>query len=740
VHRFIRKLFAKSVPAPVAKTPARPRLGLEGLETREVLSTATLAGGVLTVNGTAGSDAFQIRAADANSVEVLDNGVTIANFPFSSPVLSRIDVNGLAGSDTLAVTSLPALVGNGRLNVTGVEQVFVGKNVGTAAAPKFSLADVRSELSVGGATFLNLRCDGDAAGRFVNVSSSSVTGLAPKAVFFSLGSASDLDLRTGDGGDFVNVNGTFSGGQVRLFTNGGSDTVNVAANNSNLVVNAGDGDDTLNVAPVFKSLDPINGRIDFFGGAGHDELQVNDQNAPGLSPNLPAISLYNAVVSANQITRSVDSLQVGLPFHEAATVGYTDTEVVGFAAETAPMAFQSHVRVAGTSAATFISAGAEDVVVGDGGRLDGVRGALTVNRATLGGTLTLDDSAQTAGKTYTLGATSVTEPGVIVVNPGLPVAAAVAPTGFFPLPPSLSVSFNDNVRNVRLLAGGGSDKINVVGTRAGTAGYDVNGGGGSDTLTAPNRNNVFGLTTGNSGVLNTTVAFSNVENLVGNAKDDRFVFAFNFGVIDGRIDGGGGKFDTLDYSMFAIPVVVNLAAGSATHVGGGLAGRVTGIENVYGGNAADVLIGDAGSNVLVGNGGSDFIVGGGGADLLVGGAGTDTLSDATGTAIYVGGTVKGALTTDAGLKAVVTEWARTDLPGTPDQQFAAKALHLKFGGGLNGAVRLDGTTLAADHQADRLDPNPAATADDLFVIDLQDTFTGVNTPSAVETQQRIVVI
>jgi hypothetical protein len=745
MRRFIRKLFAKPVTAPVvSKKPTRARLGLESMETREVLSTATLVGSVLTVNGTAGSNAFEVRAANANSVEVLDNGVRIGNFPFSAPVISRIDVHGLAGSDKLTVTSLPALIGNGRLTVDGTEEVVVGKRVfSNGAIQKFSTAEVRSEVTVADAAFLAIRNDADTVGKTINVTASAVTGLAPKPVTYSLGGGAELVLQTGDGGEFINVNSTFRGGRLDLFTNGGNDTVILAGNDSAVRFIAGADADTLSVTPVLGSLDKINGRVDFFGLGGQDTLNVNDRAGAGLGPTAnPNNFIYNATVSSNQITRQAASLVGGFPFNESATIGYGDVESVGFNASTRALSPLGQVRVASTSGTTFVDAGAQDARVGDLGKLDGIRNPLTVNRSVPGGTLTIDDSAQTVGHTYDLGASSVTEPGIIFNSPGLAVAATTPALASnpnlvgFPFPPSLSINFNDNVKTVRLLTGSGADKIRVNALRAGVGGYSVDAGAGSDTVTAPNRDNVFTIGSPNSATLDSSVALFKVENLVGNAKDDRFQFFFNNGKLDGRVDGAGGGFDTLDYSLYGIPVNVNLLFGFATHV----AGNVTGIENVYGGSAGDTLGGSSGNNVLVGNGGADFITGNGGADLLIGGDGVDSLNDRSGTAIYIGGKVKGALTTDAGLKAVEAEWARTDLPGTPLQQFDAKAAHLKFGFGLNGAVRLDTTTLTADHLADKLDPNPAANAFDLFVIDLQDTFQGANTPSDAEKLRQIVVL
>ena len=80
-----------------------------------------------------------------------------------------------------------------------------------------------------------------------------------------------------------------------------------------------------------------------------------------------------------------------------------------------------------------------------------------------------------------------------------------------------------------------------------------------------------------------------------------------------------------------------------------------------------------------------------------------------------------------------------DLAGEVGHQFVAKVGHLKNGGGLNGGVRLNAFTLAADGQDDQIHPNASPTADDLFVVDAQDQFSAANLPSSIENQQKIVV-
>ncbi len=83
---------------------------------------------------------------------------------------------------------------------------------------------------------------------------------------------------------------------------------------------------------------------------------------------------------------------------------------------------------------------------------------------------------------------------------------------------------------------------------------------------------------------------------------------------------GGDGIDTVDYSFFALGMTVDLVAGT-----GGSGDRLSGIENVSGTNAADVLIGTGAANALSGQGGDDVLKGGGGADVLAGGDGLDTV-------------------------------------------------------------------------------------------------------------------
>jgi Ca2+-binding RTX toxin-like protein len=144
-----------------------------------------------------------------------------------------------------------------------------------------------------------------------------------------------------------------------------------------------------------------------------------------------------------------------------------------------------------------------------------------------------------------------------------------------------------------------------------------------DTLTGTAGDDQFSFTVqngaGTDGVLNGTLAFLDFEGFNGDAGDDSFNFANGVGV-PGALNGGTGA-DTVNYSAYGSPVVVNLSGASPTSQNVG--GPVTSIENATGGSGNDTLTGSSGPNVLIGGAGADRLIDGFGDDVLVGGMGDD---------------------------------------------------------------------------------------------------------------------
>jgi Ca2+-binding RTX toxin-like protein len=123
--------------------------------------------------------------------------------------------------------------------------------------------------------------------------------------------------------------------------------------------------------------------------------------------------------------------------------------------------------------------------------------------------------------------------------------------------------------------------------------------------------------------------------------------------------------------------MVDLATGRATGIGGVLSG----ISHATGGQANDILVGNALANILRGSAGRDLIIGGQGKDELHGGKGDDLL---------IGGTTAYD-TNDTALLALLAEWSRTNA------QYETRIKRIRTGiGGLNAGYALKGNVFDDD--------------------------------------------
>jgi hypothetical protein len=216
------------------------------------------------------------------------------------------------------------------------------------------------------------------------------------------------------------------------------------------------------------------------------------------------------------------------------------------------------------------------------------------------------------------------------------------------------------------------------------------GSTGSDTLTGLDKATTWQITDNNSGKAG-TYAFSSFENLVGGSGADVFKFSNGKGV-SGSVDGGGGG-DTLNYSAYTTAITVNLATGAAT----GVAGGVSEIQVVIGGSGNDTLTGGADSSILVGGAGNDLLTAGIGRALLIGGKGSDTLIGGPDEDLLIGGTTNYD-TNATSLLSIMSEWQRTD------ETYQQRIDHLRgtSGGGLNGTILLNSSTVHDDSVSDTL--------------------------------------
>ncbi len=278
--------------------------------------------------------------------------------------------------------------------------------------------------------------------------------------------------------------------------------------------------------------------------------------------------------------------------------------------------------------------------------------------------------------------------------------------------PSFPVSFNGS---------GGSDKVQgpntgntwaLTSSSGGTLNASVQfggveklmGGTAADTLVGPNQNNTWNITSNNAGKVN-ALAFSGIESLTGNAKKDDVILGNGKGVL-GQVDGGGGR-NSFNYSAYTTAVTVDLEAGTASNIQGG----ISNIRDVFGGSAGDILKGDAQDNLLVGNGGNDTIEGRGGNNTLIGGSGGDSLTGGDARDLIFGGTGGDTMSGNAGedilfsgtttfetnraaLNALFAFWNRLDL------DYATRLAQLRAG--VAGVPKLDSNSVLQDDAIDTL--------------------------------------
>jgi len=137
---------------------------------------------------------------------------------------------------------------------------------------------------------------------------------------------------------------------------------------------------------------------------------------------------------------------------------------------------------------------------------------------------------------------------------------------------------------------------------------EVDGGGGIDTLAAGgqadlNRDllKMDGINGGNLGGLR----FRNVETMQLGGGDDVILLSLD-GTLTGQLLGGDGL-DRLEYSNWTLPVTVDLDRGQATAIGGGIAGSLSGVEQVIGGLGNDTLISSGAFGGIDGSEGDDLL-------------------------------------------------------------------------------------------------------------------------------------
>ncbi|MFO0902612.1 MAG: LamG-like jellyroll fold domain-containing protein [Pirellulales bacterium] len=207
----------------------------------------------------------------------------------------------------------------------------------------------------------------------------------------------------------------------------------------------------------------------------------------------------------------------------------------------------------------------------------------------------------------------------------------------------IDLSAYTTAATISLTANGASGGFNGAGPGSGTF-TEIEqfvGGSASDTFRQDqNVATAWNISADDAGTVQVaspsarSATFSSFEKLVGaSGANDAFMFADGTG-LTGTLDARGGNGvlaplsgDSLDYTAFTTGVSVNLTAGTASNIAGGILTDAGGssIEHLYGTSLVDTLTGDADVNQIRGFGGNDTINAKAGADDVDGGLGSDVI-------------------------------------------------------------------------------------------------------------------
>jgi len=593
---------------------------------------------------------------DGNLTRVGANGDSTSVASISYRNIANIELDGGLGLNTynvqgtLAGSSVTIKTGHG-INALGVGDT------------NHTLNGISGALQVNGGGIVDTLLADDSRnnsllGTTYTLTSDHLTRVGANGVFPSVASISyqnipNIELDGGLGLNAYNVQAT--------------------AASSSVTIKTGHGINAIVVGDTNHTLNGISGALQVNGGGIVDSLQIDDSQEFSLLSTTYTLTAGNWTrVGTNGLSSSV------------VTIGYQNIPNLEVDGGIGLNFFNLQSTAAGSSVTLKTNAGVNLVTVADGNQtLGGIADSLQVLGDAGGETaVTLNDAGNTIPMEYDFTATTV---------------------GWEPLgAPSVTPQFTyANLSDLTLQGGSGGNTLVVQSTLTGLA-LVMDGGSGTNTLQGPDTDTAWQITGSNTGTFSSGVSFTSVQNLVGGAGADTFVLADGAGVT-GNLDGGAGS-NALDYSAYTRNVLVDLALGSATGVGG----SVSNIQNITGGAGSNILVGNGG-NVLTGGTGRNVLIAGATGSRLIGG-GTDN--------ILIGGTT--AYDMDlASLQAIMDYWAGSD-------DYNTRVANLTTG---NGVPLLDATTVTGNGGGNTLMGGPGL---DLFYGNMGlDTI--MNWDSATET-------
>lgn len=418
-------------------------------------------------------------------------------------------------------------------------------------------------------------------------------------------------------------------GNDMLFGHGGADTLDGGAGNDSLY---GDGIDSLFGAEgadvfVYQSLDALMASAQTVdGGSGYDWVALSFPGTVGDAAflnflNIEAIRQFDGISGELILGSLIAKAMSNFIYIENASV------LDGTALPVDARSFAKGSRFAdsligGSGTDTLIGNDGDDSLLGNGGddSLTGGEGTDTLIGGSGNDTITggFQNDVLIGGHGDDLVSYAAEAAGVTV---NLDAGRSWGLSGTEHLTEIeiiLGTSFADS------LLGSGSNE-----TFSGGAGNDsVDGAGGSgDWIVYSNASSgiTIDLTRGVGIAPDGMDSIRGVEGVVGSAYADYLIGSAANETFVGAMGAdtivGNGGSDWASFAGLNFDLLINLATGFVSNESG--ADLLIGIQNLIGGEGADVFVGDNQENFLAGGGGGDILRGGIGADTLEGGIGED---------------------------------------------------------------------------------------------------------------------
>ena len=199
-----------------------------------------------------------------------------------------------------------------------------------------------------------------------------------------------------------------------------------------------------------------------------------------------------------------------------------------------------------------------------------------------------------------------------------------------------------------VIGGSGNDtiilKAGSLGLKDGVVNNIDGGAAGNDTVSYENYNAnlTINLASGTTTFTGDNDLFTSIENVIGGKGNDNITgdnvsntilaligndTIYSSGGND-SIDGGVAGIDSVNYSSEVSKITLSANGSTYTVIKSGQSNAVdtiTNVEEIWGTNLKDTLVGDIASDTFKAGGNSDILKGGAGADTLYGEAGDDTI-------------------------------------------------------------------------------------------------------------------